>query len=41
MLHFLGRDVQHLEAHVSHQVTLLLLSEMEKSISCAGIKGTN
>lgn len=41
MLRFLGRDVWHIEPHASHQVTLLLLSEIEKSISCAGIKGTD
>lgn len=29
------------ELHASHQVTLLLLGEMEKSSSCAGIKGTD
>lgn len=41
MPRFLGRDVWLLEPHASHQVTLLFLSEMEKSISCAGIKGTD
>lgn len=41
MLRFLGRDVQLLEPRASHQVTLVLLSEMEKSISSAGIEGTD
>jgi len=38
---FLGRDVWLLELRASHQVTLLLLSEMDKNINCAGIKGTD
>lgn len=41
MPHFLGRHVWLRGPHASHQVTLLLLSKMEKSINSAGIKGTD